>query len=309
MESLGAGKGGGKERPERLQMMRTDKAERNIVEAELHGSAARVRVQTYDYEVPSEQVRCPSQHQLALLVTRRADGPRSYLGRLHSGQTFSLGSLLYIPAGQWVWGGGPGGPHRMVTCAYPAGTNRALAPFERGWDDEGLARCANIRSDWIVEAMRRLGNEAANPGFGSDILLDGLADALAVELVRQIQARPAPATAVKGGLSPHQLRKVEDHVRDWPAGSIKVADLAELVGLSRGHFMRAFKQSTGKTVHALVEEIRLDIAKDLLIGGRMPLKQIAARLGFADPSSFSLAFRRMTGVAPGRYRAERGSIS
>ena len=41
----------------------------------------------------------------------------------------------------------------------------------------------------------------------------------------------------------------------------------------------------------------------------MPLKQVAARLGFADPSSFSLAFRRMTGIAPGRYRAARKGMA
>jgi len=98
---------------------------------------------------------------------------------------------------------------------------------------------------------------------------------------------------------------IEEYICDWPGGSIKVADLASLAGLSRGHFMRAFKQSTGSTVHAYVEQARLHRAKAMLLEGEAPLKQIAARLGFSDPSSFSLAFRRKTGMAPGRFRALR----
>ena len=47
----------------------------------------------------------------------------------------------------------------------------------------------------------------------------------------------------------------------------------------------------------------------LLAEGEMPLKRIAARLGFANPASFSLAFRRLTGSTPGRYRAIRRGLN
>ncbi len=278
---------------------------RNFVEAELVGQVARVRVQTYEYETPSRQERQPTQHQLALILTRRPDAARSYFGRLASGRSFSLGSLLYVPAAQAIRGEGPGGPHTMITCAFPAGVHDALAGFERSWSDDELVRCANLRSDWLTESMRRLAHEALNPGFGSDVLVDGLASALPVELHRLIEMRPCIRPAKKGGLSPHQLRMVEQYVCDWPGGGITVAALAALVGLSRGHFMRAFKQSTGQTVHGFVEEARLDRAKALLIEDQVPIKRIAAMLGFSDPSSFSLAFRRKTGFAPGRYRASR----
>ena len=277
---------------------------RNVIEAELSGQSARVRVQTYEYDKPSEQTRRPSQHQLTLMVTRNLQLPRGYFGRLASGRTFPLGNLIYVPAGQSIWAEGPGGPHTMITCALPRGMHRVLAQFEQAWDDDNLARCVNLRSDWIVETMRRLGGEAVNPGFGSDILLDSLATALPVELVRQIEAQPAPCPK-QGGLSSRQLRMIEEYICDWPGGGIKVADLASLAGLSRGHFMRAFKQSTGSTVHAYVEQARLHRAKAMLLEGEAPLKQIAARLGFSDPSSFSLAFRRKTGMAPGRFRALR----
>jgi AraC family transcriptional regulator len=36
----------------------------------------------------------------------------------------------------------------------------------------------------------------------------------------------------------------------------------------------------------------------------MPLKEIASRMGFTDPSSFSMAFRRATGAAPRTFRQQ-----
>ncbi|AGH50889.1 MULTISPECIES: helix-turn-helix domain-containing protein [Sphingomonadales] len=281
---------------------------RNVVEAELHCGSTRVRVQTYNYDVPSEQVRCPSQHLLTLMSARRRHTSRSYFGRPQSSNRYSLGNLLYVPAGHPIWGSGPGGPLTMVTCTFPKGSNEALAMFEQGWDDHALSRFGDIRSNRIVEAMRRLGQEALEPGFGSDILVDALTSMLPVELVRHFEGLAMRGSAIRGGLAPHQLRAIEDHVRAWPAGGVRVSDLAALTGLSRGHFMRAFKQSTGKTVHNFVEDVRLDHAKSLLIDSDKPLKQIAAMLGFANPASFSLAFRRMTGEAPGRYRNMRQGV-
>jgi len=279
----------------------------NFVEAELAGEAIRVRVQTYEYDSPSEQVRCPTQHQLALILTRQPNMSHSYRGQLPSGRTFAIGKLVYIPAGRSIRGGGPGGPHSMITCTFPWGKHTALAPFEQPLDDDALARCANLRSDWLVETVRRLAHEALNPGFGSDILIDSLAGALPVELHRLLEPQIGPQTLSParktGGLSPHQLRMIEQYVHDWPSEGVSVAQLASLVSLSRSHFMRAFKQSMGMTVHGYVEEARLDRAKSLLIAGQVPIKQIAAQLGFADASSFTLAFRRKTGFAPGRYRS------
>jgi len=279
---------------------------RSFIKAELSGAASRVRVQTYEYDTPAEEIRRPSQHHLALILTRRSHDPGAYLGRLSSGRTFAIGNLIYVPATQSIWGEGPGGPHTLVTCAFPTGTHRALAAFERSLGDEDLTRCANLRSDWIVDMMRRLAHEALNPGFASDILLDSLTAALPVELHRLLEPPCRPQPLRRGGLSPRQLRTIEDYVHNWPSGGIKVADLAGLVGLSRGHFMRAFKQSTDMTVHAFVEKVRLDRAQALLMEGQLSIKQIAAQLGFADPSSFTLAFRRKTGLAPGQYRVSRG---
>ena len=62
--------------------------------------------------------------------------------------------------------------------------------------------------------------------------------------------------------------------------------------------MRLFREATGETVKSYVERVRLTKAKALLSGTELPLKEISARLGFASPSGFSVAFRRLAGETP-----------
>lgn len=282
----------------------------NVIQGELRSGPARVRVQTYTYDVPSQQVRCPSDHTLTLMTSRRRGGWRGFFHQTHRpGRMVALGDLIFVPAGLTITGSGPGGAHSMVACSFGRGAAPALAMFESGWDDGELSRCGDIRSDRIADAMRRLGQEALSPGFGSDVLVDAITTTLPIDLVRHFQDSVRKGEPIRGGLASHQLRMIEEYVREWPAGGVRVADLAALVGLSRGHFMRAFKQSTGSTVHGFVEGIRLDQAKTLLAEGEIPLKQIAARLGFANPASFSLAFRRLTGNTPGSYRNIRRGLN
>lgn len=45
-------------------------------------------------------------------------------------------------------------------------------------------------------------------------------------------------------------------------------------------------------------------AKSLLCDTEIPLKEITAQIGFTDPSSFSMAFRRATGAAPRTFRQQ-----
>lgn len=280
--------------------------DRNIIQAELQNGPARVRVQTYHYAKPSEMVGKPSNHTLTLMTAgRQAAGFGQFYHPYQSRQMSALGDLIFIPAGHSLFGSGTGGPREMVACAFLPGTIDALATFERSWDDRELANCCDLRSARIADTMRRLGQEALSPGFGSDVLVDALTSALPIELARHFNVIRESNPIARGGLTPRQMRVIEEYVRDWPPGGVRVADLASLAGLSRGHFMRAFKQSAGQTVHNFVENIRLEQAENMLAHSEVPLKEIAHRLGFANPASFSLAFRRMTGETPGRYRATR----
>jgi AraC-like DNA-binding protein len=60
----------------------------------------------------------------------------------------------------------------------------------------------------------------------------------------------------------------------------------------------------GTTFKALLEEARLEIARQLLEGTRMPVIEIAATLDYTDASAFTRAFNRWTGMPPVQWRTE-----
>ena len=50
-------------------------------------------------------------------------------------------------------------------------------------------------------------------------------------------------------------------------------------------------------------ELRLEKARCQLGAGELPINEIAADCGFSDRYAFSKAFRKYTGISPGKYRA------
>lgn len=67
------------------------------------------------------------------------------------------------------------------------------------------------------------------------------------------------------------------------------------VALSPNHFRLLFRQQTGETVQAVLARLRLRRARYLVQETAMPMKQIAAETGHADPLYFSVQYRRFWG--------------
>ncbi|PLW69354.1 hypothetical protein C0039_07415 [Pseudohalioglobus lutimaris] len=79
---------------------------------------------------------------------------------------------------------------------------------------------------------------------------------------------------------------------------------AEIAGMSPRTLQRRLAGS-GYTFTGLLAETRTGLAKDWLIDSDAPVAEIAASLGYSDPSNFTRAFRRLTGLSPQRYRQSR----
>jgi AraC-like DNA-binding protein len=62
-------------------------------------------------------------------------------------------------------------------------------------------------------------------------------------------------------------------------------------------------QQCGTTFQALLDDTKSQTAKQLLHDTRSPVSRIAASLGYDDPTVFTRAFRRWTGLSPREFRA------
>jgi AraC family transcriptional regulator len=98
-----------------------------------------------------------------------------------------------------------------------------------------------------------------------------------------------------------RLNRVLAYIEEHLAEDIAVTDLAAVACLSIFHFTRAFSGAMGVPPHRYVNRRRLEMAK-AMIAERRPLAEIALDCRFSSQSSFTRAFRRLTGVTPAEYR-------
>jgi AraC-like DNA-binding protein len=175
--------------------------------------------------------------------------------------------------------------------------------------DAGLAKSgppvAVMRDPLIAELMRGLGRSLEAPHRTDALYADVVSELLALQLVRLEDARPGWAPRPDGRLAPGRLRRVRDYVHAHFQGEIRLADLAAAAGLSRYHFLRAFRAATGQTPHHYVRAWRVEEAKRLLRDTSQSIADIALLTGFSSQSHLTTRFRQSTGVTPSRFRRSR----
>jgi len=97
------------------------------------------------------------------------------------------------------------------------------------------------------------------------------------------------------------VEKGIEYMRAYYDSNITLGDISEAVNLSQYHFIRVFKQDTGKTPYEYLGDIRMERAKELL-QREYPVSEAASRCGYINPAHFAAAFRKRFGVSPSVYK-------
>jgi AraC family transcriptional regulator len=139
-------------------------------------------------------------------------------------------------------------------------------------------------------------------GAHTRLYAESLIALLAVELVELQRGTPAAVTRLRGGLAGWQKRLICDYIEEHVVEEIPLARLAALARLSHAHFCRAFKRSMGVSPHRYQIQRRIERAKAMLAEPGWSVTEIGVASGFAFASSFSQAFRRITGTTPSQFR-------
>ena len=84
-------------------------------------------------------------------------------------------------------------------------------------------------------------------------------------------------------------------------GDSSLAGAAQHFDISTRTLQRRLTES-GLTYSQLVDDVRFDMARRMLMSNNVRLRDIAAALGYADASSFTRAFERWAGVCPREFR-------
>lgn len=99
------------------------------------------------------------------------------------------------------------------------------------------------------------------------------------------------------------IARLQTRVMETVGQRHSLQSLADTLGMSSRNLARQFVRETGITPHEFIERARVDAARMLLEGTRLPLKRVAFDCGFSTADRMRLAFVGRLGVTPAQYRA------
>lgn len=103
-----------------------------------------------------------------------------------------------------------------------------------------------------------------------------------------------------------RLLRAKDRMDAAPNEGWPVRRLADVSGVSEGHFARSFKAAFGLPPHRYLLTRRIERAKALLRDTDLSVIDIAFRTGWESLGTFGRVFRDITGESPTELRAREG---
>jgi AraC-like DNA-binding protein len=144
--------------------------------------------------------------------------------------------------------------------------------------------------------------ELKRPAAGTRSIVEALMKQVVVVLLRSHLARRSADSPLHLMLKNPQLGRVVAAIVTRPEEPHGIDSLAALAGMSRSCFTRQFAASYGCSPMEFVQSVRLRAAARMLLASELPVKSVAAAVGFASRSHFSRAFAAHFGVDPTQFR-------
>ena len=144
--------------------------------------------------------------------------------------------------------------------------------------------------------------EANRGGFGSQAVMDKLADALFVMALRQHLLSADSRRGLFAAMADARMRRVLDAMHRAPGRAWTVASLAEVALMSRTAFAERFAEVLEETPYQYLTRWRMAQALKLLRDPRLSVAHVAERLGYQTEAAFRRSFKRVHGYGPGSVR-------
>lgn len=99
-----------------------------------------------------------------------------------------------------------------------------------------------------------------------------------------------------------RVRKVKEYIEQHYFEEIRLAEIADMVGMSPVGFSRFFKLRTGKTLSDYLTNIRLGHASRMLVDTTHSIAEIAYQCGFNNLSNFNRLFLKYKQITPTAFK-------
>lgn len=271
--------------------------------ASLKAPSVEVQVSEFSWKRAAETMMSVNRPAITLVLTgSRSHIEASYLGSHRRGLQ-QLGRVVFTPPDTPVFGRtGKPGKVRLVSCYYERSHSESIigSLINLSQSQSRSQGCMSVPSALLPALMTRLMAEVLSPSFISTAVVETLGQAVLLECAHALLVDHHHQD--RGKLTPRHFRIIDEYLHELNHQAPSVAALATACGFSERYFAKLFREQTKQAIGQYLRTAQIAKAQSYLTETQLPLKEIAARLGFSAASNFSAAFRTVTGVTPGHFR-------
>ena len=174
--------------------------------------------------------------------------------------------------------------------------------FNRDTELPQLREVSGKTDQVLSQFLEQLRRELTSRHIPSPLFVQGIAQSLAVHLVRTYTDPDAKGRELHGGLPAFKLRKIIEFLEARLEEEFSLSQLASEAGVSEFHFSRLFKRATGFAPSHYFIRMRMEKARRLLRETTKSVIEVGMDVGYSSPSHFAQTFRREVGAVPTKYR-------
>ncbi|MDO4554419.1 MAG: helix-turn-helix domain-containing protein [Lachnospiraceae bacterium] len=169
-----------------------------------------------------------------------------------------------------------------------------IAKFKQ--EPDGSSPITNmLKQTYLVSEKSEIGYEFSIRNILSDIWLQFYKD-----MSRTLKA----SYNTEGDLSEERIKKMLIYIEENYQDDIQIADIAQAGNVSSRECHRCFQANLGMTPFNYLINLRIRIAKKMLVSTNDTVTSISADTGFSSSSYFTRVFKNLTGMTPREFRKE-----
>lgn len=206
--------------------------------------------------------------------------------------------------GLWTLDHGGGGETTQMVCGFIESPTFLYAPAFRSMPSLLIDRAGDdTLGALIASTVREIPLLADTARPGTELVLERLMELLLLEVVRRYVSRlPPGANGLFAALNDPIVGRALQSIHLNAARRWTVDELAREAGASRSVLSERFSAMVGRPPIEYLAGWRMQLAAERLRNTNDSLAAVAADIGYESEAAFNRAFKRIAGLAPGRWR-------
>ena len=247
--------------------------------------------------------------------------PTRYLFNVENGRTLNEYQLLYITKGRGTFCSKSAGKFSVkeghMFLLFPGEWHTYKPDENTGWNDYWIGFNGRIMEDWVKEGFFSKESPVFNVGLNEELIslykrAIMIADAQEANYQQALSGIVCNLVSMALYLSRNRDFNSSDISAQINSAKIAVhenvstitpEELARLVCMSYSKFRKIFKEYTGFAPAQYIQEVRINMAKEMLTNTSRSIKEIAFDLGYENKDYFFTVFKKVVGTTPANYRS------